>query len=146
MISAALMLGCIHPKYGGGKLVEGTDIAVGFALPVSDGTWQIDILNYLSGYRFSFAENAGIKCEYSMTNTTSFAGIYESTTVKHIHAVLNPTVDEPLDKTETKTEDDSDGDDTPNGEIEVDPVVDVPAEAMTCEHRVLADKVKLSNR
>lgn len=104
-----LLAGCFTPKYGGGKIVDGMDIAVGFALPVSDGTWQIDLLNYLSGYRFSFQEGSAVACEYEFKSTTSFCGIYENTTVKKIKVGLNPKVDEPLDKTEDNAEDVSEG-------------------------------------
>ena len=124
---SAIVQGCFTPRYSGGKIVEGTDIAVGFALPVSEGTWQIDILNYLSGYRFSFSEGAEVSCEYSMTNTTSFAGIYESTTVKTFRTDLNPTIDESLDKKEAKAEDGS-ASDVPEGEIEVAPCAGKPLE------------------
>ena len=120
----SLCVGCFSPKYDGGKIVEGTDISVGFALPVSEGTWQIDVLNYLSGYRFSFREGAGITCEYEVVSTTSFAGVYSNTTKKKIRASLNPTVDEQLDKTETKPEDDSAEDKTPCSEKVVAPMVE----------------------
>lgn len=123
-LAVSFFAGCFSPKYEGGKIVEGTDISVGFALPVSEGTWQIDILNYLSGYRFSFREGAGIACEYEVKSTTSFAGIYSNTTHKKIRASLNPTVDEQLDKTETHPEDGSAEDKTPCAEIEVAPMVE----------------------
>jgi len=84
--------GCTN--YKGGKIVEGTDVAAGMSIPQSGGTLQIDALNFLTGFRFLFAENAGVKCIYCTTNTVTAFGMYSSTTVKRIEIELTPTIDE----------------------------------------------------
>ena len=89
----AAFTGCT--VYRGGKIVEGTDIAAGVSLPSSGGQMQIDALNFLTGFRFLFADNAGIVARYSTTNSVKAFGCYESTTMKTIDIELNPTVDEP---------------------------------------------------
>ena len=89
---AALCGGC--GTYRGGKIVEGTDIAAGLTVPQSGGTLQIDALNFLTGFRFLFAEDAGVKCSYTTTNSVKAFGVYESATVKHIEIELSPTIDE----------------------------------------------------
>ena len=103
LAAAALLSGCAN--YKGGKIVEGTDIAAGMSIPQSGGTLQIDALNFLTGFRFLFCDNAGVKCEYTTTNSVSAFGVYSSTTVKHIEIELTPTVDEaaegPAQETET---------------------------------------------
>ena len=88
-------LGCT--SYKGGKITEGTDIAAGMSIPQSGGTFQIDALNFVSGFRFLFCENAGVTCRYTTTNTVSAFGVYSSTTVKAVEIELTPTVDEAED-------------------------------------------------
>lgn len=97
----AALAGC--STYKGGKIVEGTDIAAGMSIPQSGGTFQIDALNLLTGFRFSFCDNAGVKCVYTTTNNISAFGIYSSTTAKTIEIELTPTLDEAEDE-EPKTE------------------------------------------
>lgn len=91
----ATLAGCT--SYKGGKIVEGTDIAAGASIPQSGGTLQIDALNLLTGFRFLFCDNAGVKCVYSTTNSLSAFGLYQSATVKRIEIELTPTIDEAED-------------------------------------------------
>lgn len=96
VVLAALCTAC--STYKGGKVVEGTDIAAGMSIPQSGGTFQIDALNFLTGFRFMFAENAGVKCVYTTTNSVSAFGVYSSATAKRIEIELTPTVDEAEDE------------------------------------------------
>lgn len=95
----AALAGC--STYKGGKIVEGTDIAAGASVPQAGGTLQIDALNFLTGFRFLFCDNAGVKCSYSITNSVSAFGVYSSTTVKAIDIKLTPTMDEAASDEET---------------------------------------------
>ena len=97
---AALCTAC--STYKGGKIVEGTDISAGASVPQSGGTFQIDALNFLTGFRFLFCDNAGVKCVYSTTNSVSAFGVYDSTTVKCIEIVLTPTLDEAEEEPKTE--------------------------------------------
>ena len=98
LLSACLVALCGCSTYKGGKIVEGTDIAAGMSIPQSGGTFQIDALNFLTGFRFLFCDNAGVKCVYTTTNSVSAFGVYDSTTVKRIEIELTPTVDEAEDE------------------------------------------------
>lgn len=95
----AALAGC--SSYKGGKIVEGTDIAAGASVPQSGGTFQIDALNFLTGFRFLFCDNAGVKCVYTTTNSVSAFGVYSSSTVKRIDIELTPTLDEAEDEEPT---------------------------------------------
>ena len=95
----AALAGC--STYKGGKIVEGTDIAAGASVPQAGGTLQIDALNFLTGFRFLFCDNAGVRCSYSITNSVSACGVYSSTTVKAIDIKLTPTMDEAASDEET---------------------------------------------
>ena len=92
---AILVAGC--GTYKGGKIVEGTDVAAGMSIPQSGGTLQIDALNFITGFRFLFCDNAGVKCVYTTTNSVSAFGVYGSTTAKRIEIELTPTIDEAED-------------------------------------------------
>jgi hypothetical protein len=98
MTVAALVLFAGCATYNGGKIVEGTDIAVGMAIPQSGGTLQVDALNFLTGFRFLFADRSGVECHYTVTNSVSAFGVYESHTVKSISIALTPTVEEAEDE------------------------------------------------
>lgn len=93
LLLSALLAGCAN-NYKGGKIVEGTDVAAGMSVPQSGGTLQVDALNFLTGFRFLFTENAGVKCSYFTTNSVAAFGVYSSTTVKRIEIELTPTIDE----------------------------------------------------
>ena len=84
------LCGC-KTVYKGGKIVEGTDAFVGLNVPLSEGMMQLEVLNYVSGARFSFDRDAQVRFKYATTNDVSFLGIYSSRTVKYMEAELEPT-------------------------------------------------------
>lgn len=85
----ALIFGCT--SYKGGKIAEGMDIAAGLSVPQSGGNLQVDAFNFMSGFRFLFAEDAGVGCTYSVSNHVSIIGIYESSSVKSVEITLEPS-------------------------------------------------------
>lgn len=102
-IGVSLMTaGC---AYKGGKIVEGTDFSAGISVPGTEGAAEISFVNYLSGFRFGIAENAGMECEYFGTNTFSFAfGLYEGVQTKHFRAKVEPCEVNPANEREKKDE------------------------------------------
>ena len=83
----AMSAGCI---YKGAKVVEGTDLAVGFTVPQADGVAQLDVLNYLSGFRLGVAENAALTVRYTVSETNSYFGCVTTRTMKAIDATVEP--------------------------------------------------------
>ena len=79
--------GCV---YKGVKLTEGTDLAVGLNVPTTEGALQLQVLNYLSGFRLGVAENARLEVEYSSIATNSYFGIVTTETQKHVKATVEP--------------------------------------------------------
>lgn len=99
---AAILAGC---AYKGGKVVEGTDFSAGISIPGTEGAAEISFVNYLSGFRFGIAENAGMECEYRGTNTFSFAwGLYEGEAEKYFKAKVEPCEVSPQPATEKEAE------------------------------------------
>ncbi len=79
--------GCV---YRGAKIVEGTDLAIGLNVPSTDGTLQLQLLNYLSGFRLAVAENAALTVEYSTVASNSYFGVVQTQTSKSISATVQP--------------------------------------------------------
>lgn len=80
--------GCL---YKGVKVVEGTDLAIGLNIPSTDGVLQLQLLNYLSGFRLGVAENCRLKLEYITSYTNSYFGVVTTDGVKKIKATVEPT-------------------------------------------------------
>lgn len=100
LLLGVLLAGCI---YKGAKVVEGTDLAVGFTVPGTDGAAQMDVLNWLSGFRLGVAENAALKVKYTVAETNDYFGVVYIRSWKTIDAkvdpceVENPDEDKPKD-------------------------------------------------
>lgn len=85
--------------YKGAKVVEGTDLAVGINMPVMDGAGQLQLFNYLSGFRLGVAENARLTVAYKVAEKNSYLGGCLTTDIKkEIEATVEPC--------ETKAEED----------------------------------------
>ncbi len=83
--------GCV---YKGCKLVEGTDLAVGLNVPTTEGALQLQVLNYLSGFRLGVAENAALVVEYETFATNSYFGCVRTETTKRVKARVEPCADD----------------------------------------------------
>lgn len=79
--------GCV---YRGAKITEGTDLAVGLNVPSTEGTLQLQLLNYLSGFRMGVATNAALTLRYTVAETNSYFGAIRTQTTKTIDATVSP--------------------------------------------------------
>lgn len=86
-LMAFFMSGCV---YRGAKVVEGTDLAVGLDVPGTDGALQLDLLNWLSGFRLAVADNARLSMEYSCAETNSYFGAITTRSAKRVKATVEP--------------------------------------------------------
>lgn len=86
-LAVVTLSGCI---YKGAKVVEGSDIAVGLQLPSTDGALQLQLFNYLSGFRLGVDQNARLKVKYSIAETNSLFGVWNGATTKTIDATVEP--------------------------------------------------------
>jgi len=101
LLLGALLAGCI---YRGGKVVEGTDLSVGFTVPGTDGAVQMDALNWLSGFRLGVAENAAFKVKYTVAETNDYFGVIHIRSHKTIDAKVEPCETTPPTEQENKEE------------------------------------------
>lgn len=86
-IAAFLLGGCV---YKGAKVTEGTDLAVGFNVPGSEGALQFNIFNWLSGFRLGVAENSMLHVRYTTAETNSYFGVITTHTAKTVYAKVTP--------------------------------------------------------
>lgn len=87
IIMATTFVGC---AYRGAKVVEGTDLAVGISVPATEGTLDLNVLNYLSGFRLAVDRNARLECKYSVAETNSYFGVISTKTHKKVEAKVEP--------------------------------------------------------
>ena len=86
-VASFIFVGCI---YKGAKVTEGTDLAIGLTIPQTDGAAQLDVLNYLSGFRLGVAENSALTVKYTCSETNSYFGCITTSTLKTIDATVEP--------------------------------------------------------
>lgn len=86
----SLLSGCV---YRGAKIVEGTDLAVGINVPSTEGALQLQLMNYLSGFRLAIAENAALTMTYSTSETNDYFGVIHTRVTKQVSATVSPTED-----------------------------------------------------
>ena len=79
--------GCV---YRGGKITEGVDLAVGLNIPGTEETVQLNVLNYLSGFRLGIAENSRLEVRYTSATTNSWLGCIHTESFKTIDATVEP--------------------------------------------------------
>lgn len=86
-IAVMLVCGC---AYKGAKVVEGTNLSVGINFPAAEGEAQLQVLNYLSGFRLGVDRNAILRVKYTTAETNSYFGIISTRTAKTVDAAVEP--------------------------------------------------------
>lgn len=86
-IAVVAVCGC---AYKGAKVVEGTDLAVGVTIPATEGTAELNVLNYLSGFRLGVDRNAQLRVKYTVAETNSYFGCVTIRSAKTIDASVYP--------------------------------------------------------
>lgn len=87
IVVGSLFGGC---AYKGAKVVEGTDLAVGINFPAAEGEAQLQLLNYLSGFRLAVDRNAIMSVKYTTAETNSYFGLISTRTAKSVDAKVSP--------------------------------------------------------
>jgi len=73
-------------------VVEGTDLTFGVQFPYADCE-TMAVVNYLTGFRVTVAENARCRVKYTSAETNSYFGLIETRVAKTIDAKVEPTID-----------------------------------------------------
>ena len=90
LTAAALTAALVGCTYKGAKVTEGTDLAIGLNIPVTEGTLQFQALNYLSGFRLAVDRNAIMRVKYTVAETNSYLGCVTTRVAKTVDATVEP--------------------------------------------------------
>ena len=90
----ALFAGC---AYKGGKIVDGTNLAIGMTIPGTE--WTINALDYVGGLRVAGNDQTSICVSNEVMETNSYFGVVET----HRHSKMTATI-EPTETSGTVTE------------------------------------------
>ena len=91
IVATLLFAGCASES---AKVVEGTDLSVGFSLPMAEGESNFTVFNWLSGFKTTTAESSRVKLRYTCAETNEYFGVIRTQTHKTVDAEITPVVDE----------------------------------------------------
>lgn len=76
--------------YKGAKVVEGTNLSVGINFPAAEGEAQLQVLNYLSGFRLGVDRNAILRVKYTTAENNTYFGVISTGTARTVDAEVEP--------------------------------------------------------
>ena len=82
----ALFSGC---AYKGGKVVDGTNLAIGMTIPGTE--WAINALDYVGGLRGAGNDQTSICVSNEVMETNSYFGVVETRRHSKMTATIEPT-------------------------------------------------------
>ena len=82
----AVVSGC---AYKGGKVVDGTNLAIGMTIPGTE--WQINALDYVGGVRVAGNDQTSICVSNEVIETNSYFGVVETRRHTKMTAAIEPT-------------------------------------------------------
>ena len=89
IVAAALALvlcgGCV---YKGGKVVDGTNLAIGIAVPGTE--WTVNALDYVSGVRVAGQTDTHIAVTHDVAETNSYFGVVHTRRTSRLVADITP--------------------------------------------------------
>ena len=82
----ALFAGC---AYKGGKVIDGTNLAIGMTIPGTE--WTINALDYVGGLRVAGNDQTSICVSNEVMETNSYFGVVETHRHSRMTATIEPT-------------------------------------------------------
>ena len=82
----ALCNGC---AYKGGKVIDGTNLAIGMTIPGTE--WTINALDYVGGLRVAGNDQTSICVSNEVLETNSYFGVVETRRHSKMTATIEPT-------------------------------------------------------
>ena len=82
----ALFAGC---AYKGGKVVDGTNLAIGMTIPGTE--WTINALDYVGGLRVAGNDQTSICVSNEVMETNSYFGVVKTRRHSKMTATIEPT-------------------------------------------------------
>ena len=84
----ALCNGC---AYRGGKVVDGTNLAIGMKIPGTE--WSISILDYIGGVRVAGQDSTHITVTHEVAETNTYFGVVTTSRSSTLTADIEPLAD-----------------------------------------------------
>ena len=80
---------CAGCAYKGGKVVDGTNLAIGMTIPGTE--WQINALDYVGGLRVAGNDQTTIAVSNEVEETNSYFGVVTTHRKTRMTAEITPT-------------------------------------------------------
>ena len=84
-LCALLCAGC---AYRGGKVVDGTNLAIGLRVPGTD--WSLAVLDYVGGVRVAGQDATRIAVSHSVAETNDYFGVVTTRRASTLRAEIEP--------------------------------------------------------
>ena len=84
----ALCNGCV---YKGGKVIDGTNLAIGMKIPGTE--WSISILDYIGGVRVAGQDSTHITVKHEVAETNTYFGVVTTSRRSTLTADIEPLAD-----------------------------------------------------
>lgn len=80
--------GCV---YRGGKVIDGTNLAIGLKVPGTE--WNISVLDYVGGIRVAGQDSTRITVTHRVSETNTYFGIVSTSRRSSLSADIEPLTD-----------------------------------------------------
>ena len=87
-LALALLAGC--STYKGGRVVDGTNLEIGLAIPGTEGMLTIDALSYTAGLKVCGADKTVISVTNFVSETNSYFGVVKTQRESWMAATITP--------------------------------------------------------
>ena len=84
-LCALLCAGC---AYRGGKVVDGTNLAIGMKIPGTE--WNVSVLDYIGGIRVAGQDSTHITVTHEVAETNAYFGVVSTSRRSTLTADIEP--------------------------------------------------------
>ena len=86
--ASILAAGCV---YKGGKVVDGTNLAIGMKIPGTE--WSVSVLDYIGGIRVAGQDSTHITVTHDVAETNTYLGVVTTSRLSKLTADIEPLAD-----------------------------------------------------